>query len=143
MFVVFDLDGTLADLTHRLHFIKRSRSERDWDSFYAMVGTDVLIEPVAEVYSALIAQGHRVEIWSGRSDRTREDTELWFRSRRIPTPHRLIMRSEGDFTPDEQLKKSWLRPGNIPDMVFDDRQRVVDMWRAQGILCAQVAEWKE
>lgn len=143
MFVVFDLDGTLADLTHRLKYVRCPRPEQDWDSFYAYVGADKLIEPVAQVYEAMIAAGHRVEVWSGRSDRTRRDTELWFRSRKLTAPHALIMRTEGDFTSDEVLKKSWIRPGHVPDLVFDDRQRVVDMWRAEGIKCAQVEAWHE
>jgi len=30
--VIFDLDGTLCDITHRLHFIEGDN--KDWDGFY-------------------------------------------------------------------------------------------------------------
>ncbi len=30
---VFDIDGTLADITHRLHFIQGEK--KDWDAFFA------------------------------------------------------------------------------------------------------------
>jgi hypothetical protein len=51
------------------------------------------------------------------------------------------MRKIGDFRPDEVLKKEWLDevgPENIK-MIFDDRDKVVKMWRDNGITCLQVA----
>lgn len=54
------------------------------------------------------------------------------------------MRPAGDTTPDHELKQSWLL--SLPNedrerlmCAFDDRQRVVDMWRRNGVLCCQVA----
>ena len=53
------------------------------------------------------------------------------------------MREHRDYTADDELKRGWLiksrDAGRAPDLVFDDRQRVVDMWRAEGIPCFQVA----
>lgn len=143
MFVIFDLDGTLADITHRLHLIKREQGHKDWDQFFALCGADKLIEPVAHVYEAMIQSGHRVEVWSGRSDQCRAETELWFRSRGLSAPALLRMRCQGDYTPDHLLKESWIDWDRLPDLVFDDRQRVVDMWRNNGLRCAQVAQWDE
>jgi len=54
------------------------------------------------------------------------------------------MRPADDFTPDEVLKRQWYE--DLPRIdkerlvaVFDDRQKVVDMWRAIGVPCFQVA----
>jgi hypothetical protein len=33
-----------------------------------------------------------------------------------------------------------VKDGYQPTMAFDDRDQVVEMWRAHGIACAQVAE---
>jgi hypothetical protein len=46
--------------------------------------------------------------------------------------------------PDDQLKESWLKAMSPEDrarlvMTFDDRDRVVAMWRRNGVVCAQVA----
>ena len=50
--------------------------------------------------------------------------------------------------PDEKLKLQWFEetfviPENIDETkvvaVFDDRQKVVDMWREIGLTCMQVA----
>ena len=49
------------------------------------------------------------------------------------------------YMPDDELKQHWLDdlfPGDIRDRivaVFDDRQKVVDMWRKNGLTCMQVA----
>jgi hypothetical protein len=55
----------------------------------------------------------------------------------------LRMRPVGDYRDDAVLKEQWLNEarvlGKAPDIVFDDRQRVVDMWRRNGITCCQVA----
>jgi hypothetical protein len=55
----------------------------------------------------------------------------------------LFMRKDGDHRPDHQVKSNILddilAKGWDPIMAFDDRKQVVEMWRARGIVCAQVA----
>ena len=55
----------------------------------------------------------------------------------------LYMRSDKDFRPDDEVKSQMLdkmiEDGFNPTMAFDDRQRVVDMWRDRGLTVAQVA----
>ena len=140
MQVVFDLDGTLADLTHRLHFIDKKQSRPDWDAFHKACVFDEPINRVIQVFWAMQDAGHTVEIWSGRSDAVRKETEEWLVRHRL-YPSALLMRSAGDFTPDDQLKESWIGAigAPVPDLVFDDRDRVVKMWRKRGITCFQVA----
>ena len=59
----------------------------------------------------------------------------------------LLMRSEGDRRPDKIIKLEMAeRAGLTPDNVLcilDDRQTVVDMWRANGFRVMQVDAWKE
>jgi hypothetical protein len=134
MFIVFDLDGTLADLEHRKHLI----AAKDWRGFFAAVGGDKPIEKVREVLLAMHYTGHRIEIWSGRSDECRSATEDWLAAHGFPVLP-LIMRSAGDHRPDDMVKAEFLRGTEEPDIIFDDRDRVVAMWRAKGITCFQVA----
>ncbi|MCU9931062.1 hypothetical protein OFL77_27400, partial [Escherichia coli] len=70
----------------------------------------------------------------------RAETEAWL-TEVAGIPHRYLthMRAAGDNTADVVLKRHWLTQGDAPDVVYDDRQRVVDMWRAEGIACFQVA----
>lgn len=48
-YVIVDIDGTVADLSHRIHFIEGEK--KDWDSFYNNVEKDKPIQHVIdEVY---------------------------------------------------------------------------------------------
>jgi hypothetical protein len=86
-----------------------------------------------------LANLHIVEIWSGRSDRVRRITEDWLHRYDMASSFLTRMRAEGDFTADELLKEQWLKERR-PDLVFDDRDKVVAMWRRHGIPCFQVAD---
>jgi hypothetical protein len=54
------------------------------------------------------------------------------------------MRSDNDYRADfivkEELLAQLRADGYNPVMAFDDRQQVVDMWRENGLICAQVAK---
>lgn len=139
LFVIFDLDGTLALNEHRQHFVTRPPGEKDWDSFFDACDKDVLYWQVAHVLKTLNDAGNRVEIWSGRTARVIEKTTVWLEVHGLShIPFRC--RAEGDHTPDHVFKKRWLDEAHTkPDIVFDDRDSVVAMWRKNGIRCFQVA----
>ena len=153
MNVIFDLDGTLADITHRLHFIQGEK--KDWHKFYYACTRDTPIMPIVQIFHALRAseEGHSIEIWTGRSAEVRDKTLNWLHNFGLytgyeinpPKPHVLTrMRPVDNYKKDHELKRSWLhhsiREGWKPDLVFEDRNRVVDMWREEGIQCIQVAD---
>ncbi len=141
MFIVFDLDGTLALNDHRLHHIRGE--VRDYDAFYAACARD---QPSPAAIAALRAHyeaGHRLEIWSGRSDQVRTVTEAWLGNHGVNPVLLKRMRPVGDHQPDVELKRGWLREarknGGAPNLVYDDRDAVVAMWREMGVTCFQVA----
>lgn len=139
MLIAFDLDGTLADLTHRLHFIEKS--PKDWDGFFAACADDKPIYEVIAMLKAAFVADHRIEIWSGRSDVVRKETEKWLNLYGIPY-ELLRMRKAGDHREDKEVKGEWLDALSIsrkPDLAFDDRNQVVEMWRSRGVRCCQVA----
>lgn len=142
MNVIFDLDGTLANIDHRTHFVRDIR--RDWSAFFAACVDDLPVPHVVETFHAHLAAGHHVRIWSGRSDVVRSETERWLAEATIDPRLLEHMRAADDNTPDVELKRYWLSQAEQrPDLVYDDRQRVVDMWRAEGIPCFQVtANWE-
>jgi phosphoserine phosphatase len=139
MFVVFDLDGTLALNDHRQHYVERPVGEKDWRSFFAACDRDDLYWQVARMLQVLDATGNRVEIWSGRSAEVIDKTRDWLERHGLAhVPFRC--RAEGDHTPDHVLKKQWMDEADMrPDLVFDDRASVVAMWRENGVACFQVA----
>lgn len=138
--VIFDLDGTLADIEHRQHFVQGKKKR--WREFFAGCVDDKPHLAVIKMLQALHPT-YRIYIVSGRSDEVRAPTEAWLAANHIPYDQ-LIMRSENDYTPDNVLKIRWVNEGRIEKKrilcVFDDRDKVVKMWRENGIPCFQVAE---
>ncbi|MDF2601178.1 MAG: hypothetical protein K0Q54_4001 [Methylobacterium brachiatum] len=138
MFVVFDLDGTLALTEHRAHFLNRPGRQKDWRGFYAACDQDEPCHPIIRTLQALAATGVEVEIWSGRSDEVKDKTTAWLEEQglgHIP----IRTRAAGDHRADTVLKAEWLDEGRTPDLVFEDRASMVAMYRGRGIVCCQVA----
>jgi len=144
IFIVFDLDGTLADCSHRLHHIEKfdldccHAGKIDWDTFYRACIDDAPIWPIINTLIAFRAAGAKVEIWTGRSDLVETETRQWFLRHGIShVPMR--MRPHGNHSPDYKMKRDWLHEGGArPDLVFEDRSRVVQMFREEGIRVCQV-----
>ncbi len=178
---IFDLDGTLALIEHRRHFVERPSLKcydcgganrtncvqcsdldagwkADWRSFFASCVDDIPNEPVIRTLQSLRSGGAEIWIWSGRSDEVREQTVEWLCKHGcmgnnpagfLPAwpfgaPERFRMRKAGDHQDDVTLKSSWLAEIEPPEWnrltaVFDDRKRVVNMWRDAGVPCFQVA----
>ena len=137
--ILCDLDGTLADCSHRLHYIQQT--PKNWTAFFAACGDDKPIEPIVEFIKKMWDVGYDIWITSGRSNECRRQTVEWLQRYKVPC-FELIMRKAGDHTDDGELKASWVKSGKIPkDEVFfalDDRNRVVKAWRDLGITCFQV-----
>lgn len=136
MFYVFDLDGTLANAEHRVHYIKQNPP--DWESFLAAQDKDTPIQSIVYVLRALQISGHRVEIWTGRREDQRADTVTWLLDHGI-TVSAIRMRSNGDRREDFIVKEAYLKYG-VPNLIFEDRTQMVKMWRSLGIRVAQVAD---
>ncbi|EJG0973058.1 hypothetical protein ACWOYF_001415 [Vibrio parahaemolyticus] len=143
--VIVDLDGTLALNKHRSHFVNKSDGKKpDWISYFEACDKDLPHVPVIESVNALKKQGYRIHIFSARGDIVRDKTVEWLALYGVMYD-KLTMREMDTYTPDEILKRFWLLdfyPNYKEDIlcVFDDRDKVVKMWRELGLVCFQVAE---
>ena len=125
---IFDIDGTLAKMG--------DRSPYD----YTKVHLDTLIEPVANILKRL----DRVFIVSGRSSECLTETVEWLDRNRI-NYDKLYMRVEGDLRPDSVVKSDILdriTETHYVEGVFDDRHRVLEMWRTRGVYTFDVGQGK-
>ena len=146
--VIFDLDGTLANIDARRDLSTNVNGKIDWDTFFAPDNIQLYLpnRPVVAMAQMMKDAGHRVVIFSGRSKETKEVTRLWLKQFNIPFDVLKMrpMSTEFKFMPDNLLKKKWMDDlfPNTDDIlcVFDDRDKVVKMWRDSGITCFQVAE---
>jgi hypothetical protein len=145
MIVVFDIDGTLAKIDHRLHHVRQK--PKDWAAFDAGVSEDEVNNPVASVLFAMYRSRHTILLASGRSERSRDRTEKWLTDNGLNLYDKLYMRPKLDYRCDSIVKKEILDQITLdygkPDMVFDDRPRVVNMWRENGIFVFDVYQGKE
>jgi predicted kinase len=139
--ILCDLDGTLCEIGHRLHFVQDGA--RDWDAFFDAIPFDDLCDPIAEILTGFFEQGeHKILLVSGRPEKCRQMTIAWLEKHDVPYDE-LYMRPDNDSRPDHVVKAQILdglmRDGYEPFLVIDDRQSVVDMWREKGLTCLQCA----
>ena len=148
--IIFDIDGTLADVQHRLHHLP------DWNRFFAEMGNDPEISEVCWLADKLIHASmfedadksepdFRVIVVSARPDDYRKVTQNWLQStlRWYAWIDKIYMRKSGDFRQDSIVKAEILQQiiddGYEPWLVIDDRPQVVEMWRSYGICTLQCA----
>lgn len=93
---IFDIDGTLADCSHRLHHIQKQ--PKDWDSFFAACMDD---QPIAHMVALAKSLPLPIICVSGRSDVVRVETDFWLRVRAGLNPAALYMRRAGDHRDDD------------------------------------------
>ena len=143
--IIFDLDGTLALIDKRRELSTKPNGKIDFDKLHdaSLIKHDKPNWPVIKMAQLFAEQGFNIVIFSGRSDTTESVTRQWLAKHGIPY-HKLVMRDNVRYSkPDEILKKQMLDDHLDIDDVFcvvDDRQKVVDMWRENGLTCFQVAE---
>jgi hypothetical protein len=100
MVAVVDVDGVLADVRHRLHFVE-SRP-KDWQGFFAAAPDDPVLDEGLETVRKL-AEAYDVVYLSGRPERCRQDTLAWFDRHGVPAGA-LHLRRSGDFRPARVTK---------------------------------------
>lgn len=113
----------------------------DYDSFNDSLELDAPNANLVKICQAL-SEIYPIYICTGRNVKFRERTEQWLCNNDIPYCE-LMMRPCGNEESDAVVKKRMLdaikRTCNIV-AVFDDKEKVVNMWRENGILCCQVAK---
>ena len=139
---IFDIDGTLADPSERIHYI--IGSPKDWDTYDALVHTDKPINAIITLAQVLHFTGHEIMLLTGRSERVMEDTKTWLKTHNIPW-HYLIMRKDGDRREDtivklENLAHFLRNRDTVIQTIFEDRKRLAEAFRAEGYHVCHVAE---
>lgn len=141
--IIVDIDGTLA--------LRNNRSPFDYDKACG----DTAEFRMCRIIKSLIESDENYEVFflTGREDigECRRITEEWINDQVyrkqghngfLPKDNwTLLMRPEDEHRPDEIIKKEiWeekIKPWYDVVAVFDDRDRVVKMWRDEGLLCLQ------
>lgn len=141
--IIVDIDGTLAHMA--------GRSPYD----YSLVATDDVDVSVSEIVRRYAGRdiideipNTYVLIVSGRDATCKPETEAWLQANNIPydeiymrDPERLDEHGNkiDDSIIKQEIYETWIKPRYNVRFVLDDRDRVVKMWREQGLKVLQVA----
>jgi len=137
--IVCDIDGTIADITHRLQYGKGET--KDWDKFFSLMGQDTLRTDIVDKVKSILNNETRLIFVTARPDNYRDETMKWLSANLINTGiwenfEILLMRPSNDKRPDTEVKldiyKKYLKDLDI-QVVFDDRPSVIRMWRAEEL----------
>lgn len=139
--VIIDMDGTLCDCSHRVHLAAAGQ----WDEFHSLLGDDPVM-PDVKALLEMVPTWSEVIICTGRNEAFRAETLKWLEKHLLSGYiDNLIMRPDGDFRPDHELKPALIEEHfgskeivleNIL-FVIDDRDKVVEAWRNYGLPCWQ------
>ena len=132
--ILVDIDGTAA----KIH----DRSPFDWSN----VGRDKPNVPVLNVVRAMRAAGYVVVFLSGRDSAARAETIVWLKQHlgwQKIVDYQLFMRKQNDMRKDSIIKRelfdAHIRGRYFVELVLDDRDQVVSLWRRDlGLTCLQV-----
>ena len=138
--IVFDIDGTLANVEHRRPYI--ATRPKNWAAWNAGIPRDTAHEEIVFLAKTFHDGGHTIILCSGRSDDLAKVTIAQMADFGVEYKG-LYMREAGDHRPDSIVKVELLnrirKDYGEPYLWFDDRQQVVDAIRAEGIRVLQVA----
>ena len=143
----------MLDITHRLKFLREK--PKNWKAFRdpRQKNWDEPIIPIINIFNALRAAGHNTIIVTARTKDEEEDTRKtlvnWIPGMLDPTEDMdyvipMYLRSYRDFRKDTVVKAEILEKvrmdGYKPEMVFDDRPSVINMWHEQGLIVGDVRD---
>lgn len=137
--IICDLDGTLCNVEHRRHFVRRE-GKKDWRSFFLGLKDDTLNTWCAQILSKFKDYTTHIVLASGRSDEYEKLTREWLVNHSIEYDD-LFMRSRNDSRQDYIVKEIILDfeilTRYTPVFFIDDRQQVIDLWRRRGYVALQ------
>lgn len=147
-FVICDIDGTISDTKHRLHYVK-DVEKKDWKGFFSEMSEDSLREDTFIKIRDFCTEGYEIIFVTARPEDYRKETEEWLQKHlecHIDWTA-IIMRNSGDRRPDTEVKQqiynTYFKNKYDVHTVIDDRPSVIRMWRENGLEVIDVGEGKE
>ena len=155
-YTIFDIDGVLADCSHRLKYIQGE--DKDYDKFYSdeEILKDKVLKNGQMLFNAIshsISENYRNKFFygktnefnkvqiafiTGRNESCRITTEEWFWDNIANVAINLYMRPENDYRPAHEVKEILIEKHigfeNIL-FAFDDDDEINEMYKKHGVMC--------
>jgi predicted kinase len=141
--IIVDIDGTVADGSHREHFIKlaNGRTKKDWYGYFTEMVYDKPIQHIIDWVNEL-SKEYTICIVSGRPDTYQLETLYWLHHVAKINYNYIFMRKGKDNRTDVDVKSDILEklPKDKIFLAIDDRPSVVNgVWRKNKIKTISVA----
>jgi hypothetical protein len=139
--VIWDIDGTLANCEHRLGYVRSK--PKNWAAFEAGIPHDTVLEKPAFLYRMMVQNPNiTVILLTGRNETSRPETEKWLADNDLGGYDKLHMKPKSHVKDTDQkeavLDAVIAEYGHMPCAVFEDRARVVAMWKRRGLFVFNV-----
>ena len=151
-YIIFDIDGVLADCSHRLKYIKGDK--KDYDKFYSYdeLWQDEIIPAGCWMFNFIYEwvrqrrEHYKIFILTGRNKSCAGATEVWLLEslpqllfeKNDEMSTELLMRPENDYRPAHQVKEDLIKKHigfeNII-FAFDDDDKINEMYAKHGVMC--------
>lgn len=147
--IIFDMDGTLADVSSIRHYLRsyddsKGRIVKHFDAFHS---ESVNVPPHSHVVNAAqMAKvlGHDVLVVTARRHMWRHHTAWWLAMHDVPSDM-LMMRGNEDHRPDYEVKKDMLETISKAYEVihaWDDNPNIIRLWNENNIPTTIVPGWE-
>ena len=138
--LISDIDGTISDRRHRLHYIE---GKKDWDRFFEALVDDPVIQDTIDQIKSLLSADKKLIFFTGRPEKYRLLTQKWIRKNTPFKDYILLMRKNKDYRKDAIIKKEILdliREDYEVGIIFEDQPELSKIWQAENIKCILVNE---
>ena len=139
-YVIVDIDGTIANNSHRVHFISDPNNQ-DWNAFNMASDQDLPIQDVIELVKVLKHE-YDIIFCTGRGKMAFVKTLRWIEEH-LGFVAPLLMRADGDHRHDIKVKPELLVNAGIDfddiQFILEDRVSMVAHWRKLGLTVLQPA----
>ncbi|MGC8480437.1 MAG: hypothetical protein ACP5PJ_02725 [Acidimicrobiales bacterium] len=136
--IVCDIDGVLADATHRQHLVTTSNPQ--WREFFEGCGDDPLI-PSTRLLLMAVESSHVKILLTARPLYVMTTTMEWLDQHDVPWDV-LIMRDHGNYDSARNFKADEVdrirAHGLDPQFALEDDPRNVEMFVSKGVPCLHV-----
>jgi FMN phosphatase YigB (HAD superfamily) len=143
--VIFDMDGTLADVSSIRHHLIPVDKKKDFMTFHY---ESVNVPPHEHVVNAAqVAKmlGLKVLVVTARKHIWRHQTAWWLAMHGVESDM-LMMRGNEDYRKDYLVKKDMLdtiRQAYDVIYAWDDNPHIIKLWKEEGIPCTVVEGWQD
>lgn len=142
--VIFDMDGTLVDVSGIRHYVLDDPRKKDFQSFHAAASFVRPMPMVVETVQALHNAGFASLVLTSRKEQWRYRARTWLKKWNVPVDA-LGMRGNRDERRDDDVKRDLFiqarRLGFDPVLAMDDNPIVIRLWRSLDIPTVVVPGW--